>query len=100
MSEPLKNKLRCSICNKLIESCKCVDDDGDKYEPDLEEDLFVGYDVQLAVELLKERWKHQCKCMFGADWNEAKDFKIFYNDFLEEIDKTFPDLNIGKSEIE
>ncbi len=54
---------------------------------------FARDDVKSAVEYLKESWKHQCECMFGADWNEAKDFKIFYKDFLEEIDKSFPDLN-------
>ena len=87
MPEPLKNKLRCAICNKLIESCKCVDSEGDKYESDIEQDLFIGYDVQLAVEWLKQE-VHKCVTSGISGRIHAK------------IDKAFPDLNIGKNQIE
>ena len=50
MANPLKNKLRCSICHKLIEYCKCTNLYGSKYEPDLKEDVFIGSDVKSAVE--------------------------------------------------
>ena len=48
------------------------------------------FNVNNRIEWLKETWKHQCKCMFGADWNESKDFKIFYEDFLKDINTAFP----------
>lgn len=58
---------------------------------------FHQEDIESAVEWLKDRWLNQCIAMFGKDWEESKDFKIFYNDFIGDIDQTFPDLqNVTK----
>lgn len=55
IKETLADKIRCSICGFPQSSCKCVDDDGDKYPMIEEEDNIIVEDVKkILKEFLKE----------------------------------------------